>query len=139
MRLAFAAGQVRLATHLGVTLGKWSNFPPATPHFCFVAASASPKITFVLLKRGRLALRSLRIVHTAGPAVPGTCVLVSNGSPRTSGWAETPPRVRTALRRFPFGRQWSRRLSAFLQPGILPVPDLRPALPFGLTSRVLSK
>lgn len=49
MRLAFAAGQVCLATHLGVTLGKRSNIPPAVPHCCFPAASASPRLTFALL------------------------------------------------------------------------------------------
>jgi len=46
MRLAFAAGQVRLATRHGVTLGKWSNFPPAAPHFCFTTVSASPQVCF---------------------------------------------------------------------------------------------
>jgi len=57
LRLAFAAGQVRLALRPGVSQGKWSNFPPAGSHFCSPAVSAPPGITFAFPLRGRSALR----------------------------------------------------------------------------------
>jgi hypothetical protein len=49
----------------------------------------------------------------------------------------TLPRGRTAPHCGPFGQRWSRRLSALLQPGILPVRGIQPASPFGFTGRAL--
>lgn len=49
----------------------------------------------------------------------------------------TLPRGRTALHRDPFGQKWSRRLSALLQPGTLPVRGIQPVSPFGFTGRAL--
>jgi hypothetical protein len=118
IRLAFAAGQVRLAFHPGVSQSEWSDFKPAGSHFCVPAASASPGIVFTFPSRGRSALRGAEAPRSYRRAR-------RSGGFRLCSERAAPHLIRGfPLFRWephpavcPCGLWRSRRLSAFLQSG----------------------
>jgi len=117
-RLAFAAGQVRLAFHPGVNQGEWSDFKPAGSHLCVPAVSASSGIAYAFPQRGRSALRGAEAPR------PYRRTRRSGGFRlRSERAAPHLPRGLPLFRREPHpavcpcGLRRSRRLSAFLQSG----------------------
>jgi hypothetical protein len=140
IRLALAAGQVRLAFHPGVSQSEWSDLKPAGSHFYVPAASASPGIVFTFPSRGRSALRGAEAPRSYRRARrSGAFASVQNGPPRTfqggypsSGANRTPLSALAGFGGAGDSLRFSRRAT-------LPVPDLRSALPFGFAVRALSR
>jgi len=133
IRLAFAAGQIRLASHPGASQGEWSNFKPAGPHFSVPAASASRGVVFTLPWRGRSAPPRRRSTSSvpAGPPFRGFRLRSERAAPHL-------PRGLPLFRREPHPAvcpcrlRRSRRLSAFLQSGYPYCSGLRAGVAFRL-------